>query len=77
MHFPRDPSTFSGGTWTLEAYIRVSPITVPEKVLGSLGLVIVVIFCGPKTGLPKEPRAALVLMSLKDWLVDGPRRPSG
>ena len=24
---PRDPSTFSEGTWTLQTYIRVSPIT--------------------------------------------------
>ena len=24
---PRDPSTFSEGTWTLKTYIRVSPIT--------------------------------------------------
>ena len=29
---PRDPSTFSDGTWTLQTYITVPPITVPEKV---------------------------------------------
>ena len=36
--YPTDPSTFSEGTWTLQTYIRVSPITIPEKVLGSLGV---------------------------------------
>ena len=39
---PRDPSTFSEGTWTLQTYITVSPITFnSEKVrhgtAGSLG----------------------------------------
>ena len=27
LQSPRDPSTFSEGTWTLKTYIRVSPIT--------------------------------------------------
>ena len=30
--YPRDPSTFSEGTWTLETYITVSPITLWEGV---------------------------------------------
>ena len=40
LHFrsnPRDPHTFSEGTWALQAHTNMSPITVSEKVLGSLG----------------------------------------
>ena len=35
---PRDPSTFSEGTWTLQTYITVSPITFSEGMWIPIGM---------------------------------------
>ena len=63
MTIPRDPHTFSEGTWALQAYIN-SLQSPSEKVLGSLGNPLTCPFSFWRTMLTPKRKSGTPLSSL-------------